>query len=148
MASISGPGILYVNSKISRPDILDEDTYLNWYDNDHIAEIVQTSGVESAWRFKDVNIGSVEKPYLAMYPLKDLAFTQGSEFKGIRVHSDMLPNGGPIYDLADVDVRYMNLIQVFDPTKKGKGESVRRSVGGSLRLTIHRAYENSHLGAV
>jgi hypothetical protein len=120
---IRGRGILYVNSKIERPDILDEEKYMNWYDNDHIAEIIQTSGIKSAWRFKDIEFGSVDKPYLAMYPLDDLAFTQGDEFRKIRVHSDLLPNGGPIYDLANVDVRYYKLIQVFDPTNKGKGKN-------------------------
>jgi hypothetical protein len=42
--AIKGPGVLYVTSRISRDDILDEDTFFKWYDEDHIDEIVNTSG--------------------------------------------------------------------------------------------------------
>ncbi|ROT38962.1 hypothetical protein SODALDRAFT_294125 [Sodiomyces alkalinus F11] len=120
---VSGRGLLYVNSAIERTDVLDEEKFMDWYDNDHIAEVLETSGVSSAWRFKDVEFGKVEKPYLAMYPLEDIGFTQTDEFKKIRVHSDKIPGGAAIYDVANFDVRVYNLIQVFDPTKKGKGHT-------------------------
>jgi hypothetical protein len=42
--AIKGPGVLYVTSRIARDDILDEDTFFKWYDEDHIDEIVNTSG--------------------------------------------------------------------------------------------------------
>ncbi|KAJ0369442.1 hypothetical protein COL26b_010431 [Colletotrichum chrysophilum] len=119
--NIQGPGLLFVNSKIIRPDLIDEESFFKWYDEDHIAEILATSGIQSAFRFLDVNIGSVERPYLAIYPMRDIGFTQTEEFRNINVSSDMLPNGGPIYDLADFDVRYYKLVQVFDP-KKGKAQ--------------------------
>jgi hypothetical protein len=128
--NISGPGILYVEARISRPDILDEETYTKWYHEDHIAEIVETSGINSARRFKNID-PNAHRPYLAMYPMKDLAFTQGEEFKKIRVKSDILPGSGICYDMADNDVRYDNLIQVYDPTKKGPGESTV-AICGSL----------------
>lgn len=121
MAAIKGPGILYVNSKIARPDILDDETYMKWYSDDHIAEIMETSAIHSALRFKDSD-PVASKPYLVMYPMEDIAFTQGEEFKNIKVHSDMLPGGGPVYDLADIDVRYYGLIQKYEPqepTKQG-----------------------------
>jgi len=110
---LSGPGILYVTSRIASPD-LDEKTYLKWYEDDHIAEIMQTSGISSALRYKSID-ESVDKPFMVAYPMADLGFTQGEEFKKIKVHSDMLPNGGPIYDLADIDVRYYQLVQTYDP---------------------------------
>ncbi|OAA57403.1 Dimeric alpha-beta barrel [Niveomyces insectorum RCEF 264] len=117
---IKGPGILYVEARIARPDLMDEDTYMNWYDNDHIAEIVATSGVDSAFRY--IRRG-VDWPYLAMYEMRDVAFTQGDEFRRIRVHSDLLPGSKLIYDLADNNVRYYRLLQVYDPTKKGPGHT-------------------------
>ena len=118
--SMSGRGILFVTSQISQPDILDRDTYFKWYDEDHIAEIIQTSGAKSARRFIDVD-AAAEKPYLAMYPMDDIGFTQGDEFRRIRVESDMLPPPGIIYDLADFDVRYGKLVHVYDPTSRGRG---------------------------
>lgn len=115
-----GKGILFVTSKIVRTDILDVPTFMDWYDNDHIAEIVQTSGIRSALRLINVD-PTVDKPYLAIYPMNDLGFTQGEEFRKIRVRSDILPGDGIIFDLADIDVAYHNLVHVYDETKKGKG---------------------------
>ncbi|KAH6673042.1 hypothetical protein B0J14DRAFT_701007 [Halenospora varia] len=124
-STMSGPGILYVNSKIARTDLLNEQSYMKWYGEDHIPEIIETSGINSALRWKDVD-PKVNKPFLVMYPMKDIAFTQGEEFKKIRVHSDLLPNRGPIYDLADIDVRYYGLIQTYDPkgTKPGQTKTI------------------------
>jgi hypothetical protein len=119
--AVKGPGVLYVNSKIAATDVLDEGKYIKWYEDDHIAELMHTSGIKSALRYKSID-PAADKPYLVTYPMDDLAFTQGEEFKNIKVHSDMLPNGGPIYDLADMDVRYYGLIQTYDPkgpTKEG-----------------------------
>lgn len=115
-----GKGILFVPSKITRTDILDLPTYTNWYDNDHIPEVVNTSGIRSARRLVNVD-PTVDKPYLAIYPMDDLGFTQGKEFRSVRVKSDLLPGDGIIYDLADIDVYYLNLVHVYDEAKEGKG---------------------------
>lgn len=110
--------MLWVTGNISKhaANLLDEDTFLRWYDDDHIAEIVATSGIPSAFRCLHVDraspLGTPEcpKPYLAFYPMPDLAFTQGQEFKGIRVKSDILPGSGIVYDMADLDVGYYGLV--------------------------------------
>ena len=120
MAEIKGPGILFVKARIARPDIMDEATYMNWYDNDHIAEIANTTGVVSAFRYI---LPAADWPYLAMYELRDIAFTQGDEFRTICVHSDLLPGSKLVYDLADNNVRYYTLRQVFDPTQRSPGHT-------------------------
>lgn len=119
---MSGPGMLYVMARISRKDIMDEPTYMNWYDNDHIAEIIETSGINSAFRFIREDKEEASFPYLAVYPMDDIAFTQGDEFRKIKVHSKLLPGSGLVYDLADNEVRYYGLQEVLDKAKKGKGE--------------------------
>lgn len=121
MADISGPGLLYVNSKLSHPEFLDEAGYVDWYDNDHIPEIMGGTGMHTAWRWKDINGEQVDKPYLTLYPMKDIAFLQTEEFKNISVHSPLLPKGMSVFDLAVFDVRFMSLVQVYDPTEKGTG---------------------------
>ncbi|KAF2011497.1 hypothetical protein BU24DRAFT_323263, partial [Aaosphaeria arxii CBS 175.79] len=116
--AIKGPGFLWVTSRISKSaaDILDESTYFKWYDEDHIAEIIATSSIKSGFRYvnveKESHHGSprAPMPFLAFYPMDDLAFMQGPEFKNIRVKSDILPGSGIIYDFADVDVRYLGLV--------------------------------------
>ncbi|KAF9877117.1 putative alpha/beta hydrolase [Colletotrichum karsti] len=135
VADIQGPGLLFVNSKITRPGLIDEDAFFKWYDDDHIVEILQTSGIQSAFRFKDVTGSDADRPFLAMYPMKDIAFTQTKEFRNISVHSEMLPHGGPVYDIADFDTRYYNLVQVIDPTKKGRG-SVKSVVVAQYSLDV------------
>lgn len=80
-----------------------------------------TSSINSALRFKNAD-AKAEKPNLVLYPMKDIGFTQGEEFRRIRVHSEILPGGLPIYDLADVDVRYYGLEEVYDPRGNGSGE--------------------------
>jgi hypothetical protein len=106
----------------SAKDILSEEQYMKWYDEDHIAEIVATPGMPNAFRYINVNRESVQKPFLAFYPMADLAFTQGEEFRKIRVKSDLLPGSGIVYDLGDIDVAYLGLDG--KPTEaKGKKEA-------------------------
>lgn len=126
--AIKGPGMLWVTSRISKSsaDILDEATFMKWYDDDHIAEIVETEGIKTGFRYINVDKESatgseaVPKPFLAFYPMDDLAFTQGPGFKNIRVKSDILPGTGIVYDMADIDVSYVGLVTKSEPkTKKG-----------------------------
>lgn len=118
--AIQGRGILWVQSRISfaSKDILDEATFLKWYDEEHIAEVTSTSGIKNGFRYIDVNKTSPcgdarnPKPFLAFYPMNDLAFTLGDEFKRIGFKSDNLPGTGIVYDLADLDVSYLGLMDV------------------------------------
>jgi hypothetical protein len=122
---IKGPGMLWVTSRISKEtqSILDESTFLKWYDEDHIAEIVATDGIKDAFRYIDMEKGSpsAPKPVLAFYPMPDLAFTQGQAFKNIKVKSDILPASGIIYDLADLDVSYLGLVGKTEAKTKNGG---------------------------
>lgn len=126
--NITGPGLLYVTSRLASP-LLSEQTYFHWYDADHIAEIVETSGMPSAFRYIDIEIDAKnrtkEKVYLAFYPMADLAFTQGEEFRKIRVKSDLLPGSGIVYDLAELDVRYLGLVEKVE----GKGRRREGAAG-------------------
>ncbi|KAF2851547.1 hypothetical protein T440DRAFT_66790 [Plenodomus tracheiphilus IPT5] len=116
-SALHGPGILWVQSRIKPAcqDMIDETTFLRWYDEEHITEIVATSGIESAFRFVNIpsssqdDEGATTTPFLALYPMDDLAFTTSDEFREIRVQSDILPGGGIVYDLADFDVSYFGL---------------------------------------
>ncbi|KAF2264730.1 hypothetical protein CC78DRAFT_516192 [Lojkania enalia] len=123
-SSIKGPGMLWVTSRIasSSKDILDEETFMKWYDEDHITEIIATSGINDAFRYIDAEKDSpnVLKPFLAFYPMPDLAFTLGQEFKNIKVKSDILPGTRIIYDMADLDVLYYGLIRKTE-ARRNKG---------------------------
>ncbi|KAJ1337793.1 DUF4286 family protein [Microdochium nivale] len=144
-ADMSGKGLLFVNSRISS-DLLDEATLLRWYDEDHIPEILATSGVESAVRFVDEAAKGREseggRPYLHVYPLQDIKFLVTPEFAAISVTSELLPGSGLVYDLVDFDVRYYSLVQVYDPTGKGPGHT--RSVLYA-HFALHEGYPSEDL---
>ncbi|KAH7083819.1 hypothetical protein FB567DRAFT_92489 [Paraphoma chrysanthemicola] len=130
-SSIQGPGLLHVRSRISpsAASILSESTYLKWYDDEHITEVVSTSGINSGFRYIDINKTSVcgdaanPKPFLAFYPMEKLEFTLGDEFRKIGFQSENLPGTGIVYDLADLDVSYLGLEGVTRRKKEGKGSA-------------------------
>lgn len=119
LPTLHGKGMFCVNSKVSRPDVLDVSTFIKWYDDDHIPEVIETSGIKSARRFIDID-PEADMPYLAMYPMDDLGFTQSEEFRKIRVTSDILPGENSVYDLAEFNARCDNLVSIFDKTSQGK----------------------------
>ncbi|PVI04258.1 hypothetical protein DM02DRAFT_611675 [Periconia macrospinosa] len=95
---IRGPGIQYVASSLSPTHTppLDEPTFLKWYDTEHLPDIVSTSGMPNAFRAFHVDktspYGTREcpRPFFAFYPMPRLEFTQGDEFRTIRIQSEML----------------------------------------------------------
>jgi hypothetical protein len=77
-------------------------------------------------RYVDFNKSSPEdehKPFLAIYPMRDMGFTLSEEFKGINVKSDILPGSGVVYDLADMDVSYLGLKGTTKKKEGNRGES-------------------------
>jgi hypothetical protein len=88
--------------------------------------VIKISGIHSAFRCLHVNKTSAHgtsecpKPFLAFYPMSDLGFTQGAEFKQIKVKSDILPGTGICYDMADLDVGYHGLAGKTGTGKQGK----------------------------
>ncbi|KAK8049755.1 hypothetical protein PG994_011485 [Apiospora phragmitis] len=153
MGSTSGiPGLLYASSKITRPDILDTKTFFEWYDEEHIPELIQTSGFDSAFRFIDSNPDS-ERPYLAVYPTKDFSFFQSDEFKGMKsLQSDKLPGTGAAAEVMESVSRFDKLVQVYDPTKKGPGHTkciisaqMKSTSGPAAEEDIDSWYREEHL---
>ena len=134
--TICGPGMLLVRARIApaSKDVLDESVFVKWYDEEHIPEVVSTSGIKSGFRYQDINRTSPtgdarnSKPFLAFYPTHELAFTQSNEFKAINIKSPSLPGSGIIYDLADMDVSYLGFLGAT-PRKNGArdGTSITRN---------------------
>ncbi|KAF2669329.1 hypothetical protein BT63DRAFT_425067 [Microthyrium microscopicum] len=124
IASTSGPGILYVNSKITDAKSMPPALFAQWYEDVHIADIFATKpqGIKSAFRYETVTPGKVERPYLALYPMEDMSFLTSDAFRSIPVNDNLLPDGGPIFNFADFDTRYYSNVQHL------KGEAKRAAV--------------------
>lgn len=120
MPSAKGPGILYVNSKIT-DRALSTDLFTKWYEEVHIPDIFETGGIKTAFRYYSTNGDGVERPYLALYPVKDVAFLQSNEFLSIPVHSTILPGTQAIFDLADFDTRYYSYLGTVKKNESGIG---------------------------
>jgi hypothetical protein len=106
MPDVSGPGLLYVNSILKDPKSVAPELFTEWYEDVHIRDIFKTSGIKAAFRYYTTTPDKVERPYLALYPLKDMAFLTSKEFKSIPVKNDVLPEGKHIFEFADFDTRY------------------------------------------
>jgi hypothetical protein len=105
LSSVSGPGLFYVNSKITNP-VISPEVFTTWYEDVHIPDIFESRTISNAFRFYSTKPDLVERPYLALYPMKDVALLQSKDFKSIPVHSKILPNDGRIFEFADFDTRY------------------------------------------
>jgi hypothetical protein len=100
------PGILYVQSRIVS-DSLSPELFKKWYEDVHIPDILATSGFNSAFRYISTSPDTVDRPYLALYPTKDVNWLYSKEFFSIPLHSDILPNNSKaIFELANFDNRY------------------------------------------
>lgn len=103
-------GICLVNSGITAKDTLDLETFTRWYEDIHIRDILTTSGIQTAYRFKSSTDspkpGTVisARPFLALYPLNTLSWAadDNSEMWKLSVSHDMLPSANNnIFELAE-----------------------------------------------
>ena len=116
------PGLFFASSKITS-QALNESTYLHWYEDIHIPDVLATRGFSAAFRYDAVS-PAADRPYLLLYPLRDLAFLRSKEFADISVQSDVFPGvGKPCWDFADFDVRqYVLLGRIEAEGGAGVGE--------------------------
>lgn len=122
-----GPGMLAAHSRLARPDTCPPEQYEKWYFEDHIPDVLNTSGISRALFYTNTD-ATAERPYLALYPLRDLPFLQTDEFiKNIHVTSPILPKSeegtvGLCYDYMDVDVAYLQHVQTYHPGQSSGAE--------------------------
>jgi len=108
------PGLLWVNSRITTPETLSDADFNTWYNSVHIPDVVATSMVNSAARYKSIDPAS-KNPYLALYPVSDVTWLGGDEFHSIPVTSDYFP--GPshaCFEFAQFDTRYYEFVHGYE----------------------------------
>lgn len=122
-------GLLYVNSRITSRDLA-TDVFNDWYSGEHVPDVLNTGGVQCAFRFYTANKApnTVERPYLALYAAPNTGLLINTTLKEVPVHSDKLP--GPtkcIFDLAEFDVRIYLTVGKTEPRIDGHGKIMPRS---------------------
>ena len=119
---ISGPGILWINSKVTDPDSLSVDSFEKWYEEIHIPDIIaaKPGGVVSSWRYLCVDPDR-PAPFLAVYKVPDMRFLQSTEFKNIPMVHPTLPGNGPIHRFAAFDARFLAHVETWKSAKASQG---------------------------
>jgi hypothetical protein len=112
---LSGPGILWINSKIDAPDQISPELYKEWYETVHIPDIIaaKPGGIIASSRYECMDPAR-KAPYLAVYSVPDLGFLQTPEFKAVPMVHDMLPDGGPVHRFASFDSRFYQRVQLVE----------------------------------
>lgn len=108
----SGSGIFLSLSKITNHELLSDELFNKWYDEVHLRDVLATGKITRAYRFRNKS-PDAERPYLALYICPDMSCIAGEEVKNIPMHSDLLPQGKSIHDLANFDTRFYNTTQEF-----------------------------------
>jgi hypothetical protein len=92
------PGILSVASRVTIPERCSPEKFNEWYENQHIDEVVALSGVPGAVRYeailfaeiagaeveeKDLPLWLGKAQWLTLYEMDDVDFRDSKEFKGL-----------------------------------------------------------------
>jgi len=114
------PGLLFVKSRVTKPDELSPTQFIEWYEKVHIPDVLSTNGADTAYRYTNIDPNG-EYSFLAMYPVGDISFFQSEEFKNIPDTSKPYFKDGRASDFAAFELRMYERIQLFEPegTKEG-----------------------------
>ena len=136
-------GIFWVNSKITS-DKVSPETFTTWYDGEHVPDILRCKGMKSAYRYQSID-PSAERPYLLLYPVKDMGDLESPDFKSIPTTSDLFP--GPThrcFDYADFDTRHYELIDSYEKEGTRPGMSFRILIPSLFILFLFTGAETDY----
>ncbi|KAL4939423.1 hypothetical protein BDV06DRAFT_36990 [Aspergillus oleicola] len=101
-------GLLLAISRI-KPGRITPAAFETWYNDTHVADVLKTSGINSAARYHAANTPAYSEnwPFLALYPVPDVSFLASEEFKSvpIAIKSDLLEGERNCFDVAEFDIR-------------------------------------------
>lgn len=124
--NISGPGILWVASRIRRPDQISWPAFQQWYDDTLVPNLMEVSGVHAALRATATEF-ALDRPNAVVTVTDDLAVFDGSSFKAMPDHRG-LPEGRTDSpgEFIDYETRWYSFIDCFEHAKKPLCESSLR----------------------
>lgn len=125
MSSVS-PYLLHVNS---RPTVVSDKLWSEWYTIEHLPDLVNTKTSTRAAFYEEIGVpglGEASHPrkFLALYQTDYAECLKTQNYIDIRTTSELFPKEGGtknIGDNGDFDARNYELVQEYDP--KGLGNS-------------------------
>lgn len=66
------PGIIWCNSRITKPDQVSKETFSQWYSDKHVPDAIDTGHLQEAYRYESVD-PQAEAPFLAIYYAGDVS---------------------------------------------------------------------------
>lgn len=135
------PGLLWVASSLvsDRPHQLTATRFCDWYENQHIDEVVALSGVPAAARYEAVPIlppdlapqdrppWLLRAPWLSLYELSEVGFRNTDEFKALDGQSPPSPELlNEVFANARFETRFFEQIEVHESElgRQKKGEMI------------------------
>jgi hypothetical protein len=128
------PGILSVASRVTRPDRCSNEKFNDWYENQHIDEVVALSGIPGAVRYEVIPYSEIagakvdEKDlppwlgraqWLTLYEMEDVEFRNTREFKGLDGQTTPKDNLlDEIFRNARFETRFGGLVYTDDTEAK------------------------------
>ncbi|KAH7392223.1 hypothetical protein DE146DRAFT_581880, partial [Phaeosphaeria sp. MPI-PUGE-AT-0046c] len=113
-------GVLWVSSRVTKPDKLSAEKFCDWYENIHIQQVLSLAGLPSAVRYEAIepqpsrDTWSSEAPWLTVYEMSDIDYRTHPDFlalDGQSAPSQDLLHG--IFKNARFDTRFYSEVQVY-----------------------------------
>ncbi len=95
--SLPSPGIFWVNSGVTTPNVLPYENFVHWYEEVHIPDWMgaKAGAISAAWRYQCTDSNRTT-PFLVTYKYNDIADMSSPEFRSVPLTHPSLPEGGPI----------------------------------------------------
>lgn len=118
--------LVWVASRITKPQNLTPSAFCDWYENTHIQEVTALSGIPSAARYELLPgfgfPGALAHPWLTLYEMREVGFRKTEEFRGLNGQSR--PDGRlleRVFRNAEFDTRFWRCVQVHEGVGVKKG---------------------------
>lgn len=153
----STEGLCYVTSAVRNPHHLSDAKFNDFYDNEHVPDILRYGFSKLALRYKNADPES-KAAYLALYPLDDVAKVSSPTTAEMmeECRRSRILDGQDHHELIDYDVSAWSKIQTFeghghsDKTGRERGQTlvavfVEPGDGAEAEAEVDTWYRKQHL---
>lgn len=124
------PYLLHVTS---HPTQVSPQTWKQWYKSEHLPDLVHSSTAVRAALYEEIDLTGAPSPetkqnFLAVYQTEFEKCLETPNYEGVRTTSTLFKEDGAksdsIWENGDINARYYERIQTYDPRNLGEGMSL------------------------